>query len=241
MVTMKRGLQKDLCKWRQLDNITYLLMVLWSDLVLSRTKATRLASTLNACSLHACSLHDWDLCAQRQGEIFDTSHLGYQNPVILATWKNRIILWRRIKKANKWLWRTVPTVSNRRRQGLARDQLVSWYICLWQHQQHQQIPQSITAVATAKSLQLYLTLCDPIDSSPPGSSVPGILQARILERVAISFSTKHNWILLNQSKFSHISTGKTDSIRETITQWKQKWKMTYCRMGSYIHRDTAYL
>ena len=44
------------------------------------------------------------------------------------------------------------------------------------------------AAATAKSLQLCLTLCDPIDSSPLGSSVPGILQARILEWVAISFS-----------------------------------------------------
>ena len=42
--------------------------------------------------------------------------------------------------------------------------------------------------AAAKSLQSYPTLCDPIDSSPPGSSVPGILQARILEWVAISFS-----------------------------------------------------
>jgi len=42
--------------------------------------------------------------------------------------------------------------------------------------------------AAAKSLQSCLTLCDPIDGSPPGSSVPGILQARILEWVAISFS-----------------------------------------------------
>ena len=42
--------------------------------------------------------------------------------------------------------------------------------------------------ATAKSLQSCLTLCDPIDGSPLGSSVPGILQARILEWVAISFS-----------------------------------------------------
>ena len=42
--------------------------------------------------------------------------------------------------------------------------------------------------AAAKSLQSCLTLCDMIDSSPPGSSVPGILQARILEWVAISFS-----------------------------------------------------
>ena len=44
------------------------------------------------------------------------------------------------------------------------------------------------AAAAAKSLQSCLTLCDPIDGSPTGSSVPGILQARTLEWVAISFS-----------------------------------------------------
>ena len=44
------------------------------------------------------------------------------------------------------------------------------------------------ATAAAKSLQSCPTLCDPIDSSPPGSPVPGILQARTLEWVAISFS-----------------------------------------------------
>ena len=44
------------------------------------------------------------------------------------------------------------------------------------------------AVAAAKSLQSCPTLCNPIDGSPPGSSVPGILQARILEWAAISFS-----------------------------------------------------
>ena len=44
------------------------------------------------------------------------------------------------------------------------------------------------AAAAAKSLQLCLTLCDLIDGSPPGSSIPGTLQARILEWVAISFS-----------------------------------------------------
>ena len=43
-------------------------------------------------------------------------------------------------------------------------------------------------VTAAKSLQSCLTLCDPIDSSPPGSPILGILQARILEWVAISFS-----------------------------------------------------
>ena len=46
----------------------------------------------------------------------------------------------------------------------------------------------VSAAAAAKSLQLCPTLCDPIDSSPSGSPIPGILQARTLEWVAISFS-----------------------------------------------------
>ena len=49
------------------------------------------------------------------------------------------------------------------------------------------------AAAAAKSLQSCLTLCDPIDGSPPGSPVRGILQARILEWVAISFSNAWKW------------------------------------------------
>ena len=47
--------------------------------------------------------------------------------------------------------------------------------------------------AAAKSLQSCPTLCDPIDRSPPGSPVPGILQARTLERAAISFSNAWQW------------------------------------------------
>ena len=47
---------------------------------------------------------------------------------------------------------------------------------------------NVNAAAATKSLQSYPTLCDPIDGSPPGSPVPGILQARTLEWVAISFS-----------------------------------------------------
>ena len=49
------------------------------------------------------------------------------------------------------------------------------------------------AAAAAKSLQSCLTLCDPIDGSPPGSPVPGILQARTQEWVAISFSNAWKW------------------------------------------------
>ena len=47
---------------------------------------------------------------------------------------------------------------------------------------------SPAAAVAAKSLESCPTLCDPIDGSPPGSPIPGILQARILEWVAISFS-----------------------------------------------------
>ena len=47
---------------------------------------------------------------------------------------------------------------------------------------------ALAAAAAAKSLQLCPTLCDPIDGSPPGSAILGILQARTLEWVAISFS-----------------------------------------------------
>ena len=53
------------------------------------------------------------------------------------------------------------------------------------------IPQS-NAAAAAKSLQSCPTLCDPRDGSPPGSPVPGILQARTLERVAISSSVSES-------------------------------------------------
>ena len=47
--------------------------------------------------------------------------------------------------------------------------------------------------AAAKLLQSWMTLCDPIDGSPPGSPVPGILQAKTMEWVTISFSNAWKW------------------------------------------------
>ena len=55
------------------------------------------------------------------------------------------------------------------------------------------LPPGSQAAAAAKSLQSCPTLCDPIDGSPPGSPIPGILQARILEWVAITFSNAWKW------------------------------------------------
>jgi len=59
------------------------------------------------------------------------------------------------------------------------------------------------AAAAAKSLQLCPTLCDPIDGSPPGSPIPGILQARTLEWVGISFSNAWKWKVKGKS-LSHV-------------------------------------
>ena len=56
-----------------------------------------------------------------------------------------------------------------------------------------------TTAAAAKSLQSCPTLCNPIDGSPPGSLVPGILQARTLEWVAISFSNAWKWKVKGKS------------------------------------------
>ena len=55
------------------------------------------------------------------------------------------------------------------------------------------VSQSLPTATAAKSLQSCPTLCDPIDCSPPGSPVPGILQARTLEWVDISFSNAWKW------------------------------------------------
>ena len=60
-----------------------------------------------------------------------------------------------------------------------------------------------STAAAAKSLQSCPTLCDPIDSSPPGSAIPGILQARTLEWAAISFSIAWKWKVKVKS-LSHV-------------------------------------
>ena len=67
--------------------------------------------------------------------------------------------------------------------GLAKNQIYLSNTFTWSIQSFVS-----AAAAAAKSLQSCPTLCDPIDGSPPGSPVPGILQARTLEWVAISFS-----------------------------------------------------
>ena len=78
------------------------------------------------------------------------------------------------------------------------------------------------AAASAKSLQSSLILCDPIDSSPWGSPVPGILQARALEWVAISFSNAWKRKVKVKSLFGR-QTNQEDQIlrgRGSLSYWK---------------------
>ena len=69
-------------------------------------------------------------------------------------------------------------------------------------------PTLSVAAAAAESLQSCLTLCDPVDGSPPGCPVPGILQARTLEWVAISFSNAWKWEVKVKS-LSHVRPSAT--------------------------------
>ena len=71
---------------------------------------------------------------------------------------------------------------------LTKKQIIAKITIQQFHKEEKLILRNGAAAAAAKSLQLCLTLCDPIDGSPPGSSIPGILQEWILEWVAISFS-----------------------------------------------------
>ena len=66
------------------------------------------------------------------------------------------------------------------------------------------------SAAAAKSLQSCPTLCDPIDSSPPGLPIPGILQARTLEWVAISFSNAWKW---------KVKVKSLSRVRLLVTPW----------------------
>ena len=74
--------------------------------------------------------------------------------------------------------------------------IITWNI-MWKvnyiYHSNKDISKSAAAAAAAKSLQKCPTLCNPTDISPPGSAVPGILQARTLEWTAISFSNAWKW------------------------------------------------
>ena len=83
--------------------------------------------------------------------------------------------------------------------------------------------------ATAKSLQSCPTLCDPIDGSPPGSPIPGILQARTLEWVAISFSNTWKW---------KVKVKSLSRVRLLATPWTAAFAVTILKI---VYNHTSVL
>ena len=91
------------------------------------------------------------------------------------------------------------------------------------------LEKGMAAAAAAKSLQSCLTLCDPIDGSPPGSAVPGILQARTLEWVSISFSNAGKWkVKVKLKALSHVWLLATHGLQPTrlLCPWDFPGKST---------------
>ena len=109
-----------------------------------------------------------------------------------------------IHTQRKWKWGKCKAKSQ-------RD--ITYHLLEWLLSQKQKINngkdvknrniRKLSAAAAAKSLQSCPTLCDPIDGSPPGSPIPGILQARTPEGVAISFSNACKWKVKVKS-LSHV-------------------------------------
>ena len=106
--------------------------------------------------------------------------------------------------------RPPPLCVGGRRQGVC----FKYFLTFW-YTRYPKLIRNIpclhpAAAAAAKLLQLCPTLCDPIDSSPIGSPVPGILQARTLEWVAISFSNAWKW---------KVKVKSLSLVRPSATPW----------------------
>ena len=87
----------------------------------------------------------------------------------------------------------LPVPSPQPRDQIWVSSIAGRFFTIWATRGQLIINAAAAAAAAAKSLQSSPTLCDPRDSSPPGSPVPGILQARTMEWVAISFSNAWKW------------------------------------------------
>ena len=102
---------------------------------------------------------------------------------------------------------------------------------------HSFIFYAAAAAAVGKSLQSCPTLCNPIDSSPPGSSVPGILQARTLEWVTISFSNAWKWkwsrSVVSDSLWPH-GLQPTRLLRPWDPPGKSTWVGCHCLLHTSI-------
>ena len=128
----------------------------------------------------------------------DHTKMCHSGMWIILSWKQA-----RLKRFRKNCWTSPLLLKEYKIEGLFQEVALTIddyrKVCT---QWHREEP-AAAAAAAAKSLQSCPTLCDPIDSSPLGSAVPGILQARILEWVAIPFSSACKWKVKVKS-LSHV-------------------------------------
>ena len=157
-------------------------------------------------------LYTWSTI--KGGATADSNEDPYENGGVASSVLSSHILiitkeqiWEELSKSASWL--QCPTVT-----GWPKYKLLS----LTFHS-HYNLPSLVSLpldpinsnkYCAAKSLQSCLTLCDPIDSSPPGSPIPGILQARTLEWVAISFSSAWKW---------RVKVKSLSRVRLFVTPW----------------------
>ena len=107
-------------------------------------------------------------------------------------------------------WKQGHCINKQRKVYMYRHRYVCLCTQICIHARTYSLLQHAAAAAAVKSLQSCRTLCNPIDGSPPGSPVPGILQARTLEWVAISFSNAWKW----KGKVKSLSR-----VRPSATPW----------------------
>ena len=137
----------------------------------------------------------------------------------------------RISRSLHKVWRKLKmTVESTTLKTLRQQQLLQWLL---------------NSAAAAKSLQSCPTLCDPRNGSPPGSPVSGILQARTLEWVAISFSTAWKWkvkvkslsrvqLLATPWTAALVEANYSSKIYSYLSVWVSKW-------ASLISHPTFYV
>ena len=106
------------------------------------------------------------------------THVEAETPILCPPDAKSWLIWKDPDAGKDW---------GQQEKGTTENEMVGWYHRLSGY------------AAAAKLLQSCLTMCDPIDRSPPGSPVPGILQARTLEWVAISFSNAGKWRVKGKS------------------------------------------
>ena len=144
-------------------------------------------SQCRRCMRHGFDPWVWTIPWRRHGNPLQYSWL--EKPIDGGAWQGTV---HRVAQSQTWLKRQHPGMHKQKRTE-------KWHSKTDNSQTSKNLVRTFSklaaaaAAAVAKSLQSCPTLCDPIDGSPPGSLVPGILQSRTLEWVAIAFSNAWKW------------------------------------------------